>query len=68
MKKLILILAIATFISCSTEDAPVNNCYRIDSKEVLDGNWYVNGKVVTESFWRARTVGEIYCPSATPSY
>jgi hypothetical protein len=67
MKKLILILAIATFMSCS-KDEPVNNCYRIDSKEVLDGQYYVNGKVVTQAFWYARKVGEIYCPPTKPSY
>jgi hypothetical protein len=68
MKKIILILAIATFISCSNDDIPTNNCYEILFKQKIDVRWFVNYKEVTKTFYDARTVGEIYCPPTSPSY
>ena len=76
MKKLILILAIVIFMSCSTEDAPVkNNCFQITKKVMKaryeDNNvltyWLDETKVTAEEY-SAYKVGDEFCPKTTPSY
>lgn len=77
MKKLILILAIATFISCSNDDVQTNNCFTIIQKKQITehptpNSWILvytfDGVKVSKAIYDSYNVGEIYCPPNSPSF